>query len=1069
LRKAAVLLGIIVVLFLAGLVLAPQLVDLDRFKAPLAAQLSERAGRPVELAGPIALSLLPLPAVTAREVRVANPPGAAVASMVRLRALEVKLALLPLLAGRIELRYATLIEPEIDLERLPDGAPNWRWSAASPAPAHAGALAEPARSPAAAGIASLVRLTIQNGAVTWRAGGDIERFEHINADLTLDPVSGQVGAAGNLVARGAGVSFDLRSGALDAAEMPLLLTVTTKPMARLQLDALLSGPVDDRRIAGKLALASDDARTLLGTLARIVLPAALAQPIAVSADLTGSMRQLTLDRLVLDLGPAHGEGSLLVETGTPPALALRLSVGQLDLDRWPVAHAAALAPTSFAGLFVAAPAAGTVPTTQHGGPGLLAGIAASLDIGVDAALWRGGLVRDARLTLRLADGRLTLDRLAALLPGGSDLSLSGGGALTPEGPHADAVLAVNADDLRSLCGWLGVAMDAVPADRLRKATLASRLTLAGDRLDVDAIDATLDATRLSGAATVLLRARPGIGMRLVADRLNLDAYLPQSLANRPAAAAPAAPAAAASSKSALPGFDVNLDARVQALAWHGQPVSDVHLSGALQNGEATIRELSIGDLGGASANLSGVIDGLMDTSAGQLAFDMHGPELERVLRVVAPELARGRHYGAFSLGGGLQYDRQTVTVDTDVQILSGHAHVVGDIARPSGVLDLGFDLDHPSFARLVQVLSPLYQPPRDPGPVKLSGRVSGELRRFALDPLALAIGQSTLQGKVAVDLSGTRTQLDADLTAGDWAIDRLLSARQTAAIDHGFARAAAAPGLLLAAAQTSQPKDGWSDEPVDFSLLERADLTLKLAAHGLAYGGWRVDTPALTASVKDGVLLLQQLTGTLLGGSLEASGRAGGGAMPALEGRFTLKDVDLKQALTSAVGVGFVDGRLDFDGRLASAGSSEAALVAHLAGDAAFQSRGGSIAGVNLKAIRDRLASHAGDLVALLRGGAGGRTPFSTLEGGFHVADGVASSDDLHFLAEDGEGRATARLDLPRWTMAGRVEFRLAGIADAPPLVMRLEGPIDAPRTVFEVNALEQYLARRTGAQKPPP
>lgn len=1070
LRKAAILLGIVVVLVLAGLILAPQLVDLDHFKAPIAAELSERAGRPVELAGPIALSLLPFPAVTARDLRVANPPGAAVASMVRLRALEVKLALLPLLAGRIELNYATLVEPEIDLERLPNGAPNWRSPAAAPAPNRAGAPSEPGRSHAAAAIASLVRLTIQNGAVTWRGDGGIERFEHINADATFDPVFGQVGAAGNFVARGAAVSFELKSGMLEAAEMPLQLTVTTKPVARLQLDALLSGPLDDRRIAGKLKLGGDDARTLLGTLARIALPAALAQPIAASADLAGSMRKLTLDHLALDLGPAHAEGSLHVEAGTPPALALRLSVGQLDLDRWPAARDTALAPAPFGRAFVATPAAGAffLPA-QGGGSGLPAGIKASVDVGVDAALWRGGLLRDARLKLTLADGRLTLERLAALLPGGTDLSLSGGGALAPDGPHAEAVLAVNADDLRSLCAWLGVAIDSIPADRLRRATLASRLVLAGDRLDVDAIDATLDATRLSGAATVLLRARPGIGLRIVADRLNLDAYLPQPVAQPPAGAAPATSASAASGGGAPPGFDVNLDARVHALAWHGQPMSDVHLSGTLQSGEVTIRELGIGDLGGASANLSGVIEGLTDTPTGQLAFDMHGPELERVLRVLAPELARGRHYGAFSLGGGLQYDRQTVTVDTDLQLIDGHAHIVGDIARPSGMLDLGFDLDHPSFARMVQVFSPLYQSLHDAGPVKLSGRLSGELHRFALEPLALVIGQSTLQGRVVVDLSGAKTQLDADLAAGDWAVDRLLSTRQTAAIDQSLARAAAIPGILLAAARAPQPSAGWSDEPVDFSLLERADLSLKLVAHSLAYGGWRLDTPFLTASVKDGVLSLQQLTGTLLGGSLEASGRAGGGAMPSLEGRLTLKDADLKQALTSAGGAGFVEGRFDVDGRLASAGNTEAALVSHLTGDAGFESRGGSIAGVNLKAIHERLASRAGDLAVLLRSGAGGRTAFSTLKGSFHFAEGIASSDDLQLQAEDGEGRATLSLDLPKWTMTSRVEFRLAGIADAPPLVMRLEGPIDAPRTLFDVNALEQYLARRMEALKPPP
>ena len=83
-RKAAIGLGILIVLLLAGLSVAPRFVDLDRFKAPIAAELARRTGRQVEIAGPIALSLLTAPTVTAYDLRLANPPGAAVKDMVRL-------------------------------------------------------------------------------------------------------------------------------------------------------------------------------------------------------------------------------------------------------------------------------------------------------------------------------------------------------------------------------------------------------------------------------------------------------------------------------------------------------------------------------------------------------------------------------------------------------------------------------------------------------------------------------------------------------------------------------------------------------------------------------------------------------------------------------------------------------------------------------------------------------------------------------------------------------------------------------------------------------------------------
>ena len=75
---------------------------------------------------------------------------------------------------------------------------------------------------------------------------------------------------------------------------------------------------------------------------------------------------------------------------------------------------------------------------------------------------------------------------------------------------------------------------------------------------------------------------------------------------------------------------------------------------------------------------------------------------------------------------------------------------------------------------------------------------------------------------------------------------------------------------MLAEARPPAKPDPWSEAPLDLGWLRRADLALKLAAHSLAYGGWRLDAATASASVTDGVLTLQQLAGTLVGGSLSA-------------------------------------------------------------------------------------------------------------------------------------------------------------------------------------------------------
>jgi uncharacterized protein involved in outer membrane biogenesis len=1056
LRKAAIGLAILFFLVLAGLVVAPRFVDLSRLKGPLGAELAAFIGHPVDLRGPIGLSLLSGPMLTLRDLHVVNPPGATLEDMVRLRAVEVKVAFWPLLAGLVEVRSATLVEPEVDLERLANGAGNWqvgrdlRAGAAPDVPARALAID---------------RLTVEDGTITYRSGGTVERFEHIDARLMLGGSEGPSSVKGELATRGAAVSFEAESGPIHAAELPVRATLALKPQTRLELDAVLRGAGDDRRIAGKVKLVSDDFRALVALLVRVPLPPAWAQRLAVSADLDGSSQDIGLDHLAVDLGSAHGDGGLHLALGSPLGVGLDLSVGQVDLDGWLAPRKAALAPSPGSAFAATPDATAPVPLPAAAPDAVLAlpqGIDLRLDIAVAAILWRKELIRDARLKAGLVNGEATVEKVTGLLPGGSEISLNGKAKIAGEAWRGLGVLSCNADDLRRLLAWLAIDADAVPADRLHKASLTSHFALAGDRIDLDGIDATVDATRMKGAATVMLSQRAGLGLRLSADNVNLDAYLPRDLPN----------VAADKDKlgAALDALDLNLDLHVDALTWRGQPLGNVHLGGTLLRGEATIRDFSIADAAGAAVDINGAVETPDGGSPKlELVFNAKGPELDVLLHLVAPEVATGFSYGDFHLGGTLSSDADKLAVDAKLDVLGGHAHLVGTVAEASGAPTLAVDLDHPSFSALVQRFSPRYRPAGgDPGTVKFSARLSEMSGRIGLDELALAVGNSTLEGKIDIDLTAGRPKVTADLKLGDWAIDRLIAARQTAAIDQRF-RGLLANVVWAQARSPERAAQPWSTEPLDLAALSLANVDLTLAAHSLAYGRWHLDQPALTAALKDGTLTLPHLAGELSGGGLEASGEFVSAPKPSLGARVALRDADLRTALAEAGIGGAIDGRLDIDARIGSDGQSAAEMVSDLAGDITLRGRNGSIAGFDLKALSDRLAApdRPADLLELLRSGAGGRTPFSAFEGSFQITDGIALGDNIRIVAEGGEGRGGMSLDLPRWTMASRIEFRLTGVPAAPPLTLHLAGAVDDPHLVFDVNALERYLAQRSSPQGP--
>jgi len=106
-------------------------------------------------------------------------------------------------------------------------------------------------------------------------------------------------------------------------------------------------------------------------------------------------------------------------------------------------------------------------------------------------------------------------------------------------------------------------------------------------------------------------------------------------------------------------------------------------------------------------------------------------------------------------------------------------------------------------------------------------------------------------------------------------------------------------------------------------------------------------------------------------------------------------------------------------------------------------------------------SNRAVDLPGLFRGLAGGTTRYRTLAGDFRVADGVVRSDDLRLVADAAAARAEMTIDLPRWLLHSRLELRLTDHPAAPPFAITLDGPLDGPRRIFDVNAIEGYLLKR--------
>ncbi|MEK7246742.1 MAG: AsmA family protein, partial [Pseudomonadota bacterium] len=343
------LLGVatLIVVLVGAVLIGPGLIDWNDYKVEIASRARALTGREVTLKGDIRLALLPAPALRVYDVALASLPGAKDAELVRLKALEVRVALAPLLSGRIEVETVRLVEPVFALEILRDGRRTWDFAPAAPAaaPTAPGRAPDPARGPGPA--VRLDSFVVENGTVVFRdaAAGVEERIEVIAARVTAATLEGPFESSGSFRARGIAINYVTGIGKLaDDRAVPVNLNLDIAG-AKFQSTGTLSGLAQAPRYRGKVKIEGENLAAVVALAAEGMQPVPpLAQPFAFEGALTASTAMVELKDLDLRLGESRGSGAIAAKLQGGVNAAVQVSINRLDLDRWLAATAAASTP-----------------------------------------------------------------------------------------------------------------------------------------------------------------------------------------------------------------------------------------------------------------------------------------------------------------------------------------------------------------------------------------------------------------------------------------------------------------------------------------------------------------------------------------------------------------------------------------------------------------------------------------------------------------------------------------------------------------------------------------------------
>lgn len=255
----------VVIIVVAALIAVPYLVDTPRVQALIASNASQALGRPVKFRS-MSVSILPLPAVALHGLEIAEDPQFGTEPFLRLETGKVRLKLLPLFSGRVELGDISLIKPVITVIQAADGRMNISTLGSRE---HAPEAKTPERAPrggaGGAGAALASKINIDSGTVAYVShgkAGATSQYRIEDLDLTLTGGGPQLAfksdfkvKPGNLAVKVSDGQVALNSGkTLTDAPLRGVVTIDGKDIGELTKTAMGPTPAFGGALKGKFSL-----------------------------------------------------------------------------------------------------------------------------------------------------------------------------------------------------------------------------------------------------------------------------------------------------------------------------------------------------------------------------------------------------------------------------------------------------------------------------------------------------------------------------------------------------------------------------------------------------------------------------------------------------------------------------------------------------------------------------------------------------------------------------------------------------------------------------------------------
>jgi len=392
-----------IALVLVAIVIFINTVDINNYKQQIVNLVEDATGRQLQIAGDMRFALSLVPTIIVDDLSLSNASWASKDDMVKLNTLEIKIALLPLLSGDIQVEKLILIEPEILLETNKKGQKNWVFSEVK-------GNADTTKQQSSINSIAFHYVQIKNATIIYNNGHkgkhaklDIKEIE-TQADSSKSPISISINAVYNGIPISGKGEIGSRNQFIQNQTYPIDLDLEVS-QAKLILKGEVDQPQTGKGLNLDLKFNVNDLADL-SSLAKQKLPKF--GPISLSGLLTDSNKSYSIKGMKLLASNTELAGNVAIDfSAKKPKITAKLNSDLLDLAEL-IGEKKTKPSSNTDRLFSAEPLDLTSLQLAN----------ANVDVTAKKIKTSSMLLQNTHITATLNNGNLSLNPLNSLVAGG---------------------------------------------------------------------------------------------------------------------------------------------------------------------------------------------------------------------------------------------------------------------------------------------------------------------------------------------------------------------------------------------------------------------------------------------------------------------------------------------------------------------------------------------------------------------------------------------------------------------------------------------------------------------------